>query len=119
MSVIDDYFEKIPPPERAELERIRRIVHETAPDAVEVITYGMPGYKYQKKYLIAFNALKDHLSIFPSSGPVEALKDKLSSYSLSRGTIRFTLDKPLPEALIKDIVRERITEIEANNDQPR
>jgi uncharacterized protein YdhG (YjbR/CyaY superfamily) len=49
MGVIDDYFAKIEPPERTELERIRRIVHETVPEAKEVITYGMPGFKYQGK----------------------------------------------------------------------
>jgi uncharacterized protein YdhG (YjbR/CyaY superfamily) len=112
MTVIDEYFENIEPNERAELERIRAIVHETAPSAEEVITYGMPGFKYHKKYLIGFNARKDHLGLYPTSGPIEALRDKLTGYSLSKGTIRFTLSNPLPEELIKEIVRTRMAAID-------
>lgn len=112
MTVIDEYFKKIAPRERAELQRIREIVRAVAPDAQEVITYGMPGFKYKNKYFVGFNALKNHLSIFPSSGPIEALRDKLQGYSLSKGTIRFTLDNPLPEELIKEILRERMAAID-------
>jgi uncharacterized protein YdhG (YjbR/CyaY superfamily) len=111
MSVIDEFFEYIDPPERSELQRIRNIVHETVPDAVEVISYGMPGFKYKGKYLITFNAWKDHLSLFPGAEAVEVLRDKLQDYSLSKGTIRFTLDSPLPEPLIKDILLVRVADI--------
>ncbi len=111
MSVIDEYLKNIPEPQKAELERIRQIVHKAVPDAVEVMTYGMPGFKYENKYLVAFNALKDHLSLFPAAAPIEALRDKLGDYSLSKGTIRFTLDNPLPEALIKEILLVRVGDI--------
>ena len=111
MTVIDDYFEKIDEPQKSELERIRQIVHRTVPDAVEVISYGMPVFKYQNKYLVGFNSLKDHMSIFPTSGPIEALKDKLQDYSLSRGTIRYSVEKPLPETLVQEILRLRVADI--------
>jgi uncharacterized protein YdhG (YjbR/CyaY superfamily) len=112
MSVIDEYLEKVELPQQAELQRIRNIVHEVVPSAEEVITYGMPGFKYHKKYLVAFNALKDHLSLFPTAGPIEAMRDELTSYSLSKGTIRFTLNNPLPEALIQEILRNRMAAID-------
>jgi uncharacterized protein YdhG (YjbR/CyaY superfamily) len=111
MSVIDAYLAKIDEPQRAELERIRQIVKLTLPEAEEVITYGMPGFNYKQKYLVSFNALKDHLSLFPAARPIEQLKDKLQGFSLSKGTIRFTLDNPLPESLIKEIIRIRAKDI--------
>ncbi|HSX14892.1 MAG TPA: DUF1801 domain-containing protein [Candidatus Saccharimonadales bacterium] len=112
MSVIDELLEKVPEAERAELERIRRIVHQTVPEADEVMTYGMPGFKYRGKYLVSFAAMKDHLSLFPGAAPIEALKDQLKAYDLSKGTIRFTLANPIPEKLIKQILNVRLKAIE-------
>ncbi len=113
MSLIDDYLKDVSPAERAELERIRQIVKQVVPEAEEVISYGMPGFKYQKKYLIGFAPFKDHLSLFPTSGPVQALKDKLGMYKLSKGTIQFTADNPIPEALIKELIAHRVSSIVA------
>ena len=83
MTVIDQYFANVDPTQRKELERIRTIVKNVAPEAEEVISYGMPGFKYKNKYLIGFNAFKDHLSLFPTSRPVEVYKDQLQDYKLS------------------------------------
>ena len=105
MSVIDDYLVDVSQPQRNELERVRQIIKQVVPDAEEVITYGMPGFKYNKKYLIAFAAFSDHMSIFPGAAPVETLKSKLGNYKTSKGTIQFTLENPLPEALLKEIIQ--------------
>lgn len=112
MSVIDDYLASVPPAKKAELERIRKIVNQTVPSAVEVITYGMPGFKYKNKYLVAFAPFKDHLSIFPGSHAIEATKVKLTKYKLSKGTIQFTLDTTLPDQLIIDLVTVRKNDID-------
>jgi uncharacterized protein YdhG (YjbR/CyaY superfamily) len=104
MSVIDDYLSNVPEPHKSELERIRQIVKQVVPEAQETISYGMPAFKYKNKPLIYFAAFKNHMSIFPTSGPTEELKDKLKSYKTSKGTIQFTVDKPLPESLITDIL---------------
>lgn len=117
MSVVDDYLKHVPAPQRAELERIRNIVKQTVPDAREVISYGVPGFKYRGKYLITFAAFKDHLSLFPGTTPIEALKSRLAKYKSSKGTIQFTLDNPLPESLIKQITElcvKTITDLTAN-----
>jgi uncharacterized protein YdhG (YjbR/CyaY superfamily) len=111
MTPIDEVLDKLAAPQRAELERIRRIVHETAPGAEEVINYGIPAFKYKGKYLVGFCAYKKHLSLFPSPGPIESLKEKLQAYNLSKGAIQFTLDNPLPEPLIKEIVLCRMADI--------
>jgi uncharacterized protein YdhG (YjbR/CyaY superfamily) len=111
MSVIDEYLEKVSAPQKAELERIRTIVKQTVPEAEEVISYGMPGFKYKKKYLVGFAAFQDHLSLFPTATPIEAIKEKLSGFQLSKGTIQFTIDNPIPEAIIQELVAVRIDAI--------
>ncbi|HSW79963.1 MAG TPA: DUF1801 domain-containing protein [Candidatus Saccharimonadales bacterium] len=113
MTVIDTYLKTISEADAAELERIRDIVHEVVPEATEVITYGMPGFKYKGKYLVAFNSFKDHLSIFPGAKPTAVLSDKLGEYKLSKGTIQFTLEKPLPDSLIKEMIDVRVAEIDS------
>lgn len=69
----------------------------------------MPGFKYRGKYLVSFAAFKDHLSLFPGAEPIEALKDKLTDYETSRGTIQFTLDHPLSDDLLKEILHICVT----------
>ena len=104
MGAVDDYLAMLPASEHIELERIRRLVKEFLPEAKEVISYGMPGFKYKNKYLLGYAAFKDHLSLFPTSQPIELLQDALEAYTTSKGTIQFTLDNPLPDGLIRAIV---------------
>ena len=108
MSPIEKYLTTMTEPERAEFERIRKIVHQTVPDVEEGFSYGMPGFKHHNKFLLWVGAFKDHMSLFPASAPIAALKDKLKDYKMSKGTIQFTLDNPLPESLIKEILHMRL-----------
>lgn len=103
-----EYLEKLGGGERSELERVRRIVKQTVPQAEETISYGMPAFKLKGKYLIAYAAFKNHLSLFPTPGPIEELKEKLGSYKLAKGTIQFTPGNPISEALIKEILACRL-----------
>lgn len=105
MTVIDNYLKDVPEPQKAALERVRKIVKQTVPEAEEVITYGVPGFKYKGKYLIAFASYKDHLSIFPGSAPIETMRSELANYKLSKGTVQFTLDNPMPETTLKEIIK--------------
>lgn len=109
MSEVDEYLKKVDPAQRKELERIRKIVKKIAPDAEEVISYRVPTFKYNKKPLLYYAAFKNHMSLFP--GAPLRLKDKLEGYKLRKGTIQFTVEKPLPESLIKEIVHSRLAEI--------
>lgn len=113
MSPIDVYLQNVPAPQRAELERIRSLIKQTVPDAEEVITYSMPGFKYKGKYLISFAAFKDHLSVFPGSDPLGALKDTLKDNITGKGTIQFTLERPLSEETIVEIVALCRTRVDA------
>ena len=111
MSVIDNYLDGCYGPEKVELQKIILIVQQTVPKAEEVITYGMPGFKYKGQYLIAFDIFKDHIGLFPTSGPIEILQEKLTDFKTSKGGIQFTPAKPIPQTLIKEILAERMSEI--------
>jgi uncharacterized protein YdhG (YjbR/CyaY superfamily) len=105
MTVVDDYLKKADPVQRDALEHVRSVIKQIAPDAEEVITYGMPGFKYNGKYLISFAGFKDHMSVFPGADPVATLADKLKPFKTSKGTVQFTLEKPLPDDLLIEIVQ--------------
>lgn len=111
MSAVDEYLGKVPAPQRAELERVRNIVKKAVPEAEEVISYGIPGFKYQKKYLFGYAAFKDHMSIFPTATPVKGLEHMLSGFELSKGTVQFTVEHPVPEGIIKELVSVRVKAI--------
>ncbi len=112
MTVIDDLLAQYPDAERAELERVRSIIQAAVPDAEEVITYGMAGFKYKKKYLIAFAAFKDHMSIFPGAQVIHDFSSELEGYTVSKGTVQFTLDKPLPDKLLQAMIVSRLASID-------
>ena len=109
MPTIAEYLKNITPPQKAEFERIRKIVKSIVPDAEEAISYGIPTFKYKGTYLIYFGAFKNHMSVFPGA-PV-AIKDKLKDYKLGKGTIQFTEEKPLPDSIIRELVSNRLSEI--------
>ena len=113
MTVIDKLLAEVKEPEQTELERIRILVHELCPKAEEVMTYGMPGFKYKNKYLLSFAYFKDHLSLFPGSEPIEVLASELKSFKTSKGTIQFTCKHPIGDDLLKEIIRLCILRIEA------
>ena len=113
MSEVDEYLASIPAAEKKELERVRKIIKKAAPEAVELISYGMPGFKLKNKYLIGYAAFKHHMSIFPGGGSREALADQLKSYKQAKGTIQFTHDHPITDDLLTEIVKLRIADIDA------
>lgn len=111
MSDIDEYLKNVTPTQRAELERIRKIVKKLVPETEEVISYGIPTFKHKGTYLLYFGAFKNHMSIFPGSALTQAVKEKLDGYKIAKGTIQFTADNPLPESIIKEIVTNRLRSI--------
>ena len=112
-NTIDDYIATLPANVRPEFERIRNVVAETVPAATQGRSYGMPAFMYKGKPLISFMARKSFLSIYPFSGKVvDRLCGKLAGYDLSSGTIRFSLDNPIPEPLLREIVMCRLLEID-------
>lgn len=114
MGTVTDYLDGIDDPaRRAELTRLVDIARRIVPDAEEGMGYGMPALRHRGKPLFAVVSAAKHLSLFPFSGNiVEALADDLDGYSVSKGTIRFDVDRPLPESVVEKVVRMRVDEIE-------
>lgn len=112
MSAIDDYLDQVPPPQRAELDRIRAIVKQTVPEVEEVITYAMPGFKYRGKYLIAYAPFRDHLSVFPGAGAIQTLADQLTNFQTAKGTVQFSITHPIPDKTLKGLILARAGEID-------
>lgn len=108
---VEDYLAALPEEPRAALEKLRKTIKTAAPDAIETISYQMPAFKDQGRFLVSYAAFKDHCSLFPASEAVlEALGEELKPYFSGKGTIRFHADKPLPAALVKKIVKVRLEE---------
>jgi uncharacterized protein YdhG (YjbR/CyaY superfamily) len=107
---IDAYINLQPENVRPALDKLRQTIRAVAPDAEEVISYGMPAFRYYGM-LVGFAAAKNHYGFYPWNGrTVLEFKDELVGYETSKGAIRFPKDKPLPVALIKKIVKARMKE---------
>ena len=112
MTAVDDYFAGLDAPARAAFERVRALAEESAPDAEQGMSYGMAALRHHGKPLLGFKASKDHLAVFPfSPAAVDAVRDRLAGFSLSKGTVRFTPEMPLPDDVVRDMVRQRLSEI--------
>lgn len=99
------------PAVRAELQRIRELITRHVPEVTEQISYGMPAFKYKGKYLIAYWAFKNHLSLFPGAEALATFKDELGEHASSKGTVQFTLEDPVSDDLIIKLVDLRINAI--------
>jgi uncharacterized protein YdhG (YjbR/CyaY superfamily) len=110
---IDEYIAGFPPAVRGVLERVRRTVRKAIPRAEETISYRIPTYKLDGRYVLYFAGWKQHYSLYPSTDRlVAALKDDLAPYEVNnKGTIRFPLSKPVPVKLIADIAKFRAKEV--------
>jgi uncharacterized protein YdhG (YjbR/CyaY superfamily) len=109
---VDDYLEKVEWAEgREALVKLRAILRDALPDAEEAISYGMPMYK-QHGMVVGFAAFKGHCSLFPGATVCD-FEDRLKEFKTSKGTIQFHPSKPLPEALVREIVAARVAENKA------
>ena len=106
---VDQYISGFSDDTQTKLIQLRQLIKETAPQAVEVISYGMPGYKLEGM-LVWFAAAKNHIGLYPKANVLEVFKDELTSFKCSKGTVQFPLSAPLPVDLIKKIVQFRVEE---------
>jgi len=105
---VDEYLAGVPEPARSTLKNMRVAIRSALPsDATETISYKIPAFK-RKNILVWFAAFSYHCSLFPTASVIEEFKDELKGFSTSKGTIHFPVDKPLPTALIKKIVKSRV-----------
>jgi uncharacterized protein YdhG (YjbR/CyaY superfamily) len=109
---VDEYLARVPEPARNSLQQLRATIRSIVPaDATETISYRIPAFKY-KGMLLWFAAFKDHCSLFPGASVINAFADELKGFQTSKGTIHFPVDKPLPAALLKKLVKARVAENE-------
>jgi uncharacterized protein YdhG (YjbR/CyaY superfamily) len=107
---IDQYLTALPNDQRAALEKLRKAIKSAAPKAEECISYQLPAYRLNGQFLVAFGAAAKHCAFYPGSHPIEVHKKALQSYEMSKGTIRFQPNKPLPAPLVRKLVKARIAQ---------
>jgi len=106
-----EYLATVPTPARKNVVNMRSVLRSTVPrDAIETISYGIPAFKNKSGVLVWFAGFSDHCSLFPTSSVIEMFRRELRDFSSSKGTIHFSLDKALPIALIKEVVRARVAQ---------
>ncbi len=109
---VDEYMDNIPEKEKGVLEKLRKTIRSVAPKAEEYLSYGMPTFKYHGP-LVSYAAFKEHCSLFPWNATlIKKFDEKLKNYKTSKGTIQFTVEKPLPVTLVKELIKERVKENE-------
>ena len=109
-STIDEYIDEFPPETQKVLAQMRQLIHATAPDATETISYAIPTFDLNGKHLVHFAGFQHHIGFYPVPSGMEAFKEELSSYKQGKGSVQFPLDQPLPTDLIRRIVEFRVAE---------
>jgi uncharacterized protein YdhG (YjbR/CyaY superfamily) len=110
---VRDYLATLGEPERAAYERVLVAARAEVPDAEEGTSYGMPALLHRGRPLLGLHAARSHLGLYPfSPAVIDALRDRLEGFSLSKGTIRFGVDQPPPDAVIRELVALRAREID-------
>jgi len=110
---VDAYIDRLPDAFRQALTDLRATIAKAAPGAEECISYQMPAFRYKGRVLVYYAAFKKHCSFFPGSVAVaDAFADELASFRVSKGTIHFTPDEPLPKSLVRKIVKAKMKEID-------
>lgn len=108
---VDEYLASVPEPAQSTLRHVRAVIRSVVPkETTESISYGIPMFKFNGM-LVGYAAFKKHCSLFPTgSGVLDQFEKELKGYRTSNGTIQFPPDKPLPDTLVKKIVRARVKE---------
>jgi uncharacterized protein YdhG (YjbR/CyaY superfamily) len=108
---VEAYLDALPGDRREVMEQLRAAIRAEAPEAEEVITYDMPGFRLDGRFFVSYASFKRHISLFPASqGVIEGLGEAIAPHLAGKGTIRFAADRPLPIELIRRIVAIRLEE---------
>ena len=109
---VDEYLCGVEEPGRSTLQALRRTILEIVPDAEQVISYRVPAFRVRGQTVAGFAAFKNHLSYLPFSGSVlSQLADELDSYAMTKSSLHFPVDRPLPKALVKKLIAVRLAQV--------
>ncbi len=111
---IDEYLAGVPDDRRAALERLRGLIREAAPEAMEAISYGRPAFRLGGRYFVGFGVTRDGCSFFTGRAPLDAHAAELAGYRTWKGTINFRADQPLPADLVTRLAVDRVAEFRAS-----
>jgi uncharacterized protein YdhG (YjbR/CyaY superfamily) len=110
-TTIDEYLASVKPEQRAALQKLRQTIRAAASTAEECISYGIPAFRLNGRSLVFFGAWANHCSFYPgSSTTLKKFRSDLKGFQITKGTIRFSPDNPLPIALVKKLVKARMAE---------
>ena len=106
------YFAALPADSRRGLKKLRDIIRAAAPSATETISYGIPAFRLEGRVLVWYAAWENHYSLYPMTAAItRAYTSELEKFDKSKGTIRFSMTKPLPAGLITRLVKARVAEL--------
>jgi len=105
---IDEYIAGFPEATQKSLNKVRSTIRKVVPKAEETISYGIPTFKINGRYVIYFAGYKNHVSVYPAPRENPGFKKELAVYKGGKGTVQFPLDKPLPLELITRITKFRL-----------
>jgi len=112
---IDEYLANVKPGHRKTLQKLRQTIQTAAPKAEECVSYGIPAFRLNRRLLVFFGAWANHCAFYPgSAATLKNFQNELRNFQTSKGTIRFSPEKPLPVALVQKLVKTRVAE---NNDR--
>ena len=109
-NTVDASIAAFPPQVQAILQHIRQVIHEAVPNLGETISYGMPTFTLNGKYLVSIAAYKKHIELYPAPTGVEEFQEAVALYGGGKGTLKFPFDKPMPFDLIRRVVQFRAKE---------
>jgi uncharacterized protein YdhG (YjbR/CyaY superfamily) len=109
---VDEYLSRLDNPKRRTLEALRRSILEVVPDAEQGLSYKVPAFRVEGKIVAGFAAFKDHVSYLPFSGSVLGkLDEQLEGYRMTKSSLHFDVDQPLPDPLVRQLIEVRLAEI--------
>lgn len=110
-TTIGQYLANLPDNHRIALEKLRRTIRTAVPEGDECICYQIPAFRLGGKFLVAFAAWRKHCAFYPGSLPLKVHKEAVKSYDVDKGTIRFLPENPLPNLLVRKLVKTRIKQL--------
>jgi uncharacterized protein YdhG (YjbR/CyaY superfamily) len=116
---IDEYIETFPESVQTLLRQVQRTIKAAASQAGEKISYGIPTFTLNGKYLIYFAGWKHHISIYPIPTGDDAFQQEIAPYISGKGTLKFPIDQPIPLKLITKIVKLKVAENSSQIDKKK